>query len=130
MLRSGWRLLAFLTIAGLALLHAVWLALTERKLPPTTRRARWLRRWSTIVLPFIGVEVELRGRAPDGGMLVCNHVSYLDMPTLTAATEMVFLSKAEVRRWPLLGVIARAGGTLFIRRDRRTEVAKIGRAHV
>lgn len=126
MIRSAWRLTLFLVIAGLALLHATWLALMERKLPPTTRRARWLRRWSTFVLPFIGVSVELRGRAPDGGMLVCNHVSYLDMPALTAATEMVFLSKAEVRRWPLLGVIAHAGGTLFIHRERRTDVASLG----
>ncbi|KAF0173343.1 MAG: 1-acyl-sn-glycerol-3-phosphate acyltransferase [Limisphaerales bacterium] len=125
-LRSAGRLGTFLGVAGLALLHSAWLALAERKLPPATRRARWLRRWCRVVLPFIGVEVELRGRAPDGGLLVCNHVSYLDMPALTAATEMVFLSKAEVRRWPLLGPIARAGGTLFVNRQRRADVADLG----
>lgn len=124
--RSAWRLGLFLGVASLALWHAAWLALAERKLPPATRRARWLRRWSAMALPLIGVEVELRGRAPDGGMLVCNHVSYLDMPALTAATEMVFLSKAEVRHWPLLGHIARAGGTLFVNRERRAEVAELG----
>lgn len=59
-------------------------------------------------------------------MLVCNHVSYLDMLALTAATEMVFLSKAEVRHWPVLGQIARAGGTLFVNRERRADVADLG----
>lgn len=124
--RSVWRLGLFLGVAGLALCHAAWLALTGRKLPAATRRARWLRRWCRCVLPLIGVEVELRGRAPDGGMLVCNHVSYLDMPALTVATEMVFVSKAEVRRWPLLGLIARAGGTFFVDRGRRAAVADVG----
>lgn len=125
-LRSGWRFGLFLGVAVLALLHAGWLAGTERKLPPTTRRARWLRRWSACVRTLIGVEVELRGRAPDGGMLVCNHVSYLDMLALTAATEMVFLSKAEVRHWPIFGQIARASGALFVNRERRADVADLG----
>ncbi len=125
-LRPAWRLGLFLGVAGLALLHAPWLALNGRKLSPATRRARWLRRWSARALPLIGVAVELRGRAPDGGMLVCNHVSYLDMPALTAGTEMVFLSKAEVRHWPLIGLIARAGGTLFVDRSRRADVAELG----
>lgn len=125
-LRSAWRLGQFLGVAAVAMLHAGWLALTERKLPPRTRRARWLRRWCACVRPLIGFDVELRGRAPDGGMLVCNHVSYLDMLALTAATEMVFLSKAEVRRWPVLGPIARAGGTLFVNRERRADVADLG----
>lgn len=123
--RSAWRFGLFLGAAGLALVHAAWLALTERKLPPATRRARWLRRWSARVRSLIGVEVELHGRAPDGGILVCNHVSYLDMLALTAATEMVFLSKVEVRRWPLVGQIARAGGTLFVNRERRADVAHL-----
>ena len=125
-LRSAWRFGLFLGVASLALLHAAWLALTERKLPPATRRARWLRRWSACVRSLIGVEVELHGRAPDGGMLVCNHVSYLDMLALTAATEMVFLSKAEVRHWPLVGQIARASGALFVNRERRADVADLG----
>lgn len=124
--RSVGRFAMFLGVAGLALLHAAWLAVAQRQVPLHTRRARWLRQWCRIVLPVIGVEVELRGRAPDGGMLVCNHVSYLDMPALAAATEMIFLSKAEVRGWPLLGAIARAGGTLFVNRERRADVAALG----
>ena len=125
-LRSAWRLGLFLCVASLALVHSAWLALVEHRLPPATRRARWLRHWCARVSPLIGVGVEVRGRAPDGGMLVCNHVSYLDMLALTAATEMVFVSKAEVRRWPLLGQIARAGGTLFLNRARRADVAEVG----
>lgn len=128
LLRSAWRLGAFLSVISAALLHAAWLARTERNVPRTTRCARWSRRWSPRVRQCLGLTVELHGRAPDGGMLVCNHLSYLDMLALTAATEMVFLSKAEVRRWPLLGQIARAGGMLFVNRQRRADVADLGPA--
>jgi len=128
LLRAAGRLVAFLAVISLALLHAAWLAWTGRRLPRTTRCARWSRRWSPPVRRCLGVEVALRGRAPDGGMLVCNHISYLDMLALTAATEMVFLSKAEVRRWPLLGQIAHAGGMLFVNRERRADVADLGPA--
>lgn len=128
LLRSAWRLGAFLSVISAALLHAAWLARTERNVPRTTRCARWSRRWSVRVRQCLGVTVESHGRAPDGGMLVCNHISYLDMLVLTAATEMVFLSKAEVRRWPLLGQISRAGGMLFVNRERRADVADLGPA--
>ena len=50
------------------------------------------------------------------------------MLALTAATEMVFLSKAEVRHWPLLGQIAHAGGMLFVNRERRADVADLAPA--
>lgn len=127
-LRSARRLGLFLIVASLALLHAAWLTLVERKIPPTTRRARWLRHWSARVRSLIGVEAVLHGRAPDGGMLVCNHVSYLDMPALTAATEMIFISKAEVRQWPLIGTLAKLGSTLFLDRTRRSPVMEVAGA--
>ncbi len=128
LLRSAGRLGAFLGVVSFALLRAAWLARTERRLPRTTRCARWSHYWSPRVRKCLGVTVEVQGRAPDGGMLVCNHVSYLDMLALTAATEMVFLSKAEVRHWPLLGQIAHAGGMLFVNRDRRADVAELAPA--
>ena len=128
LLRSVGRLAAFLSVVSFALLRAAWLARTERRLPRTTRCARWSHYWSPRVRRCLGVTVEVQGRAPDGGMLVCNHVSYLDMLALTAATEMVFLSKAEVRHWPLLGQIAHAGGMLFVNRERRADVADLAPA--
>ena len=128
LLRSAWRLGAFLGVVSFALLRAAWLARTERRLPRTTRCARWSHYWSPRVRRCLGLTVEVHGRAPDGGMLVSNHVSYLDMLALTAATEMVFLSKAEVRRWPVLGQIARAGGMIFVNRERRADVADLAPA--
>lgn len=50
------------------------------------------------------------------GAIVANHASWLDIFTLNAAARVFFVSKAEVSRWPGIGVVARGTGTLFIER--------------
>lgn len=57
--------------------------------------------------------------------MVSNHLSYLDVPVYYSTQPQVFLSKAEVRNWPLIGWLTWCAGTLYIRRDRRTEVGKV-----
>lgn len=75
------------------------------------------RRWLAGLLGILGVELETRGAPADGPVLfVSNHVSWLDIPVLGAQTGACFLSKAEVRDWPLIGHLAAAAGTLFIKR--------------
>ncbi|MSU31215.1 MAG: 1-acyl-sn-glycerol-3-phosphate acyltransferase [Pedosphaera sp.] len=123
--RSVWSSILFLVLAVCALVAVACPKTSERLLPLTRRRARWLRLWSSRLQSIIGLEVESRGRPPTRGMLVCNHLSYLDMLALTSAGEMVFLSKIEVGGWPLIGQIARASGALFVNRSRRGDVADI-----
>jgi 1-acyl-sn-glycerol-3-phosphate acyltransferase len=53
----------------------------------------------------------------DGGaLLVANHISWIDIPAVGALTTTAFVSKAEVRRWPLIGWLAAMSGTVFIER--------------
>ncbi len=56
------------------------------------------------------------------GAIVCNHSSWLDIFTLNAASRVFFVSKAEVSAWPVIGLIARSTGTVFI--ERRSSHAK------
>lgn len=53
------------------------------------------------------------------GAIVANHASWMDIFVLNAADRVFFVSKAEVADWPGIGWLARATGTVFIRRDRR-----------
>lgn len=53
------------------------------------------------------------------GAVVANHSSWLDIYALNACQSVYFVSKAEVARWPFIGWLARATGTVFIERDRR-----------
>ncbi|MFD7614566.1 lysophospholipid acyltransferase family protein [Streptomyces sp. NPDC059828] len=57
-------------------------------------------------------------RTPGQGLVVPNHISWLDIPLVAAVLPGRMLAKKEVRRWPVLGPLARFGGTLFVDRDR------------
>lgn len=58
------------------------------------------------------------------GAVVANHSSWLDIFTLNAGKRIYFVSKAEVRGWPGIGILARATGTVFIERDRKQAQAQ------
>lgn len=72
------------------------------------------------VLRMLGLPVRLSGRPMrEHGAFVANHASWLDIFVLNSARDIYFVSKAEVARWPGIGLLARATGTVFISRDRR-----------
>ncbi len=92
-------------------------------------RARMLQVWSRWLCWILGARVEVRGQPPRGSfLLVTNHLSYVDVVVLGSCLRCCFVSKAEVRHWPLIGVLSRIGGTIFIDRDRRRDVVQAGGA--
>ncbi|TFL18297.1 1-acyl-sn-glycerol-3-phosphate acyltransferase [Jannaschia formosa] len=71
-------------------------------------------------LRLLGLRRRMRGTPMRGaGAVVANHVSWLDIFALNACRRVYFVSKSEVADWPGIGWLARATGTVFIRRDRR-----------
>lgn len=73
-----------------------------------------------INIALMGLGYSVVGRPMTGrGAIVCNHVSWLDIFALNACQSIYFVSKAEVARWPGIGWLARATGTVFIARDPR-----------
>ena len=73
--------------------------------------------WHERLLRIMRLEVQVVGARPQApALLVSNHVSWLDIPVLGSLTHTCFLSKDEVRRWPVVGWLAAAAGTLFIAR--------------
>jgi lyso-ornithine lipid O-acyltransferase len=61
-----------------------------------------------------GSPMDRRGHAR--GLVVCNHISWLDIFALNAAQRVYFVAKSEVSAWAGIGWLARATGTLFITR--------------
>ena len=90
-------------------------------------RAAWLSRASRRHLKIFGYSGSVDGEIPKAGLLVSNHLSYLDILAICATAPAVFVSKADVRRWPLFGWLAALGGTVFIERERRTHVGAVNR---
>jgi lyso-ornithine lipid O-acyltransferase len=62
--------------------------------------------------------VSLQGHVPSRGLIVCNHLSYLDILVLSAALPCVFVSKAEVAALPIVGRFAEQAGTIFVQREK------------
>ena len=100
--------------------------------PLTGRGAhqRIRQRWSTRLLAILGVTLDARGAAIQPGcMLVANHVSWLDIFAINALVPTAFVSKSEVRDWPLIGWLAARNDTVFLRRGSRGH-AKIINAEI
>ncbi len=76
-------------------------------------------------LSFCHTGTPMKGR----GAVVANHSSWLDIFVLNSKKRIYFVSKAEVAGWPGIGWLARATGTLFIRRDRRAASAQVNEFH-
>ncbi|MDG9924275.1 MULTISPECIES: lysophospholipid acyltransferase family protein [unclassified Pseudomonas] len=118
-LRLYLRLIRLAAVLLLGMLLASGVALAERLrrgdlMGLRQRLTAWFMRRLSAALPF---EVEVRGELPQGPHLwLSNHVSWTDIPLLGQLLPLSFLSKAEVRTWPLAGWLAHKAGTLFIRR--------------
>jgi 1-acyl-sn-glycerol-3-phosphate acyltransferase len=88
---------------------------------------RIIMAWGRRLLKILGVQarVENPPGVPGGALLVCNHVSWLDVYLIFAAQRVHFVSKSEVRDWPVAGWLAHKAGTLFLERSRRADTARV-----
>lgn len=115
---------------SLLALHLVWgmiLAGWMFPLLSSAQRDRSIMAWARRLVSVLGVR--MRPTTPPsllgGALLVCNHVSWLDIYLIFAARRVHFVSKAEVRNWPVAGWLARKSGTLFIERGRRADTSRV-----
>ena len=122
-LRAAWRL-ARVVVHGLHGL-AIVLPLFGR-FDVTQRQARicW---WAGKMLRVLGMRLHVDGAfRPGAKLIVANHVSWLDIMAVHAVCpEARFVSKAEVRHWPLVGRLVGAAGTLYIERERRRDAMRV-----
>ena len=111
-----------------ALLAAVFFGLwRHRTLPRDASRcacAEWLHESCLRGLAAIDLRLLTIGQFPSRGLIVSNHLSYLDILVFSAAAPCVFISKAEVEWWPIFGRYARWAGTVFVRRHDRADAAR------
>jgi 1-acyl-sn-glycerol-3-phosphate acyltransferase len=87
------------------------------------QRALWLQRACRGVLRSVGVQCSVAGTPPTHGLVVSNHLSYLDIAVYSAVMPCVFVSKAEIEKWPYFGLAARASGTVFLNRSSKASAA-------
>lgn len=122
-LRVGWRLVR---ATGHALSGWFTILLLFPRMSPPQREAA-VQDWARRMLQVLGVGLEIRGDAPVHGplMLVANHISWLDILVMHAARHCRFVSKSDVKHWPLVGRLATGGGTLYIERASRRDAMRV-----
>ncbi len=87
------------------------------------RRSQWPRRFLRWTAIAAGLEVAIAGRPLERSVLfVANHKSWIDILLLGGGAGAAFVSKEEVRRWPVIGWLARLNRTVFVARAERSGV--------
>ena len=85
--------------------------------PNNPVNTRYVQYFCRRLCEVFNIEVEVHGIIPrEPALWVSNHISWLDVAVLGSGARIFFLAKAEVERWPILGKLAKGGGTLFIKR--------------
>lgn len=107
---------------------AGWLTITLR-FPRwnAQRREAEVQAWSQRMLRILGIPLHVHGRPPVQGplLLVANHLSWLDILVMHAARHCRFVSKSDVKHWPLIGRLATGAGTLYIEREKRRDAMRV-----
>ncbi|WP_349742721.1 lysophospholipid acyltransferase family protein [Roseateles cavernae] len=118
-----WRLLrlSLHILHGLALIALRFDGLAK---PQRQHHIQW---WSRKTLRLLGVELQLRGQGrPGAKLVVANHVSWLDIAAMHAVLpEARFVSKAELKHWPIVGMLVVGVNTLFIERSSKRDALRV-----
>ena len=91
------------------------------------RRAFWLHVSANMALERLGIQCHVEGAPPAHGLLVSNHLGYLDIVILSAAVPCFFVAKEEIDRWPFFGWVARSAGTIFLDRASHASASSVVR---
>ena len=109
------------------LLHGMWTIATRFGSASPAQRAQYIAEWSRGLLRLVNVTVNIQGTPQVHGplLVVLNHVSWLDILVMLAAQPVCFVSKSEVRHWPVIGWLATNVGTLYIERASRRDAMRV-----
>lgn len=93
--------------------------------------ARWragiLRTWARLMCRVTGMRLRVEGVPPEPPfLLVSNHLGYVDVFALGARTGATFVAKSEIGGWPVAGWICRAAGVIFVDRNAKRDLLRVG----
>ncbi|HEU4460695.1 MAG TPA: lysophospholipid acyltransferase family protein [Methylibium sp.] len=122
-IRAAWRLARIVV----HVLHGVAITLWSFRGMDRAQRQAKVRWWAGKMLRVSGVAFERHGEPARGGcLLIANHVSWLDIVAVHAVCPQArFVSKADVKRWPVLNRLVDAAGTVYLEREKRRDAMRV-----
>jgi 1-acyl-sn-glycerol-3-phosphate acyltransferase len=116
-------------LAGVVL-HLAWgVWIIRLHFPKMSQAERDMRvhQWAVTMLRRLSIQLIVQGDAAAQGplLLASNHISWLDIVVIHAARHCRFISKSDVKHWPLVGLLATGAGTLFIERESRRDAMRV-----
>ena len=126
--RQAARLAGFVAVTGSLL--SLYLASDALAREDERDRVRntWTRRWSAGLLRLFSIRREIRGKISSsarGRLVVANHRSTIDIGILLELFGGRMVSRADLARWPVIGIAARKTGTVFVDRQRKSSGASV-----
>ena len=125
--RAAWKLCWFLLEVLICVVDYVFTTAFVPAKSKRLARASWLHRACKRQVKIYSCDYASTGLIPRSGLLVSNHLSYLDILVIGSLTSVVFVAKSEVRQWPVIGWLTALAGTVFIVRERRTHVGAVNK---
>jgi 1-acyl-sn-glycerol-3-phosphate acyltransferase len=123
------KLVALLSLWGFffALVALVHLCITVLRAPNRWKIvSRITRKFTVLLTALLHIRIVVVGNERSlkrgGFVIISNHVSYVDGIVLGSIFPIVFVSKNEVKSWPIVGQWNRLCGTIFINRQRKEKV--------
>jgi 1-acyl-sn-glycerol-3-phosphate acyltransferase len=122
-LRALWRISRVLlhVLAGAWRIRVAFPRLTQPE------REAQVQAWAGVMLKHLAIKLVVNGTPPAGGpvLLAANHISWLDIVVIHASRHCRFISKSDVKAWPLVGMLATGAGTLYIERESRRDAMRV-----
>lgn len=113
-------LLIFTYILFAVFLHLITFSISKLRYQIISRTTRILSR---SVRKILGIKLYLEGElsyfAQQGNFIISNHLGYLDGIILSSLFSVIFITKLQVKSWPIMGWMAKAGCTIFINRKKK-----------
>jgi len=121
--QACWKLLRVLgsVFSGFLTIVFVFPRLSQEK------REYRVQAWAIKMLSCLAIKLVVKGKPPVSGpvLLAANHISWLDILVMHAARHCRFVSKSDVKHWPLIGTLATGAGTLYIERESRRDAMRV-----
>jgi 1-acyl-sn-glycerol-3-phosphate acyltransferase len=121
---AAWRLAR----ATVHVLRGIWIIRREFATATAAARQARVQAWSRQMMATLGIELRHNGVSarPGASLLVANHVSWLDIIALHCFVPQArFVSKADVKHWPVVGTLVTGAGTLYIERERKRDALRV-----